>query len=606
METKEKKPFLLIGTFRNEKIKNEIHLSGREVISKNLTSSPRNWDEIIKFLVKNGEEISCVVLSLSESVLLIAQCSSYREKYNKILGLLEHLPHIIFLYEDNLFGKFNIFNQRYYEKYLFYDEFFHNREIFDRLSKEYSYYSNDLREEIVSEYFFNTIIPATFIAEEEEWKNLWNNRAAMGFGDELYIQSSLFGSEDLYEHSAFSAFIGSLRGEMALTKEERKIFVELSSQQKLSFINKRFIELREKYEGQGRRSPDELTNTDYEIIEKIERLIESPDFEKSVNDAGNWSQREWALFQYYLKEKRYSQDKKISKACETISAYIEELHEKKLNVCSYKYTNDIVRCIREYLENEDKNIVFRSYILKDRIWANELESFLQLFQDYITQLRGINISFEQRRTDIGTIYVIQSSDSTLVKSEFNQYVSDFDFFLTNCDRNIDEARETLMSLSCSEETVDYYLQKFQKGARRLKIDIRQEYERKMMQLRHSIENEALDGQALQEFQLPTQMMVPSIVVQNLNYVTAAGSQQQIILGTYNYNKTDEQLLEYVRTLSDNQADLETELRILKDAKARSAERTSAFEKLKKFLSDHASEIGSIAFRLLKSYLESML
>ena len=127
-----------------------------------------------------------------------------------------------------------------------------------------------------------------------------------------------------------------------------------------------------------------------------------------------------------------------------------------------------------------------------------------------------------------------------------------------------------------------------------------------MQLRHSIENEALDGQTSQEFQLPTQMMVPSIVVQNLNYLKAEGPQQQIIFGTYTYNKTDEQLLEYVRTLSDNQADLETELRILKDAKASSTERTSAFEKLKKFLSDHAGEIGSIAFKLLKSYLESML
>lgn len=606
METREKKPFLLVGTFRNEKIKNEIHLSGREVISKNLTSSPKNWDEIINFLEKKSDEISCVILSLSESVLLIAQCPSYREKYRKILGILEHLPHIIFLYEDNLFGKFNIFNQRYYAKYLFYDDFFDNREKFDRLSREYDYYCNDLREEIVNEYFFNTIVPATFVAEEEEWKNLWNNRAAMGFGEELCIQLSLFGDEDLYDHSAFSSFIESLRGEMALTEDERKKFAKLNNQQKLSFINNRFIELREKYERQGRRSSDELTETDYEIIKKIEKLIKSPQFEESVNDNDNWSQKEWELFQYYLKEKRYSQDEKISKACETISAYIEELHEKKLNVCSYKYTNDIVRCIREYLENEDKNIVFRSYILKDRIWANELESFLQLFQDYITQLRGINISFEQRRTDIGTIYVIQSTDSDLVKSEFNQYVSDFDFFLTNCDRNIGEARETLISLNCSEEAVDYYLQKFQKGARRLRIDIRQEYERKMMQLRHSIENEALDGQTSQEFQLPTQMMVPSIVVQNLNYLKAEGPQQQIIFGTYTYNKTDEQLLEYVRTLSDNQADLETELRILKDAKASSTERTSAFEKLKKFLSDHAGEIGSIAFKLLKSYLESML
>lgn len=606
MESKEKKPFLLIGTFKNEKITNEIHLSGRDVISKNLTSSPKNWDEIISFLNKKGDEISCVVLSLSESVLLIAQCPGYREKYEAIIELLKTLPHIIFLYEDNLFGKFNIFNQHYYAKYLFYDDFFTNREIYERLTREYDSYCEDLHEEIVSAYFFNTIVPATFVADEEEWRNLIKNHGAMGFGEEVYVQLSLFGDQEQYDSASFSAFVESLRDEMAFSDEERKTFITLNSQQKQALINKKFNKLREKYSNQGRHSVDELADIEYNAIEKIEKLILSPEFENLVNSRDAWSKTEWELFQHYLKEKRYSHDEKISKACETISAYIESLHEKKLNVCSYKYTNDIVRCIRDYLENEDKNIVFRSYILKDRIWANELESFLRLFQDYISQLRGINISFEQRRTDIGTIYVIQSTDSALVKSEFNQYVSDFDRFLSNCECNIDDARETLKSLNCNEETVDFYLQKYQKGARRLRVDIKQEYERKMLQLRHSIENEALEGKPFQEFQLSPQVLVPSVVIENLNYLQAEGPQQQIFCGTYFYNKTDEQLLEYIRTLSDNQADLETELRILKDKKASNTEKSTSFEKLKKFLSDHAVEIGSLAFKMFKSYLEGML
>ena len=104
------KSFILIGTFRNEKIVNELHLAGKETISKNLTSSPDNWGRIIELLRKKKDSIDCVALSLSESVLLIAQCQSYKEKFNEIINLIQDIPHMIFLYEDNRFSKFNIFN----------------------------------------------------------------------------------------------------------------------------------------------------------------------------------------------------------------------------------------------------------------------------------------------------------------------------------------------------------------------------------------------------------------------------------------------------------------------------------------------------------------
>jgi len=161
MSKKESKPALLIGTFKNEKIVNEIHLSGREVVSKNLTSSPENWDRIIA-LLKERDMFSCVFLSLSESVLLIAQCKSYKEKFYQIVCLLEEIPHLVFIYRDNLFGEYNIFNTKYYEKYLFYDDFFANRATFKNLQQNYHEYSDNLRDSIIEYYFFGTIIPAAF------------------------------------------------------------------------------------------------------------------------------------------------------------------------------------------------------------------------------------------------------------------------------------------------------------------------------------------------------------------------------------------------------------------------------------------------------------
>ena len=193
-----------------------------------------------------------------------------------------------------------------------------------------------------------------------------------------------------------------------------------------------------------------------------------------------------------------------------------------------------------------------------------------------------------------------------MKSEFQQYVSEFDFFLTECDQNIEEARAVLESLDCTQKDIDYYLQKFQTGARRLKIDIRQEYERKMLQLRHSIENEALDNQTTLSFQLPSHALSPSVVIENLTFFEGQGNTQQIIYGSYDYNENDKILMAYIEKLASNQEELETELKILKDKKASVSEKTTAFEKLKRFLSDNAVEIGSVAFKLIKGYLEMQL
>ena len=606
---KDNKMFLLIGTFRNEKIINELHLAGKEIVSKNLTSSPDNWDRINAFIKKNRNNIDCIAFSLSESILLISQCETYKKRFFKMLNLIKDITHMIFLYEDNRFSKFNIFNTRYYKKYLFYDDFFVNREAFKRLLDEYSIYSTEVKENIISDYFYNVLLPAAFLSEEDEWNLIKKSDLSSPFPfDQISLFDSLnsINNEDeltsrYLKKNRIISFIDSLRSELKLTKEEREVFLKLPSYEQIAFIDNKCQDIREKYisNAQGK-------NIDFNLIES---LLKSDEFLNSMNESENWRDCEWKVFETYLKEKHLCEDKEIRKAINSMNEIIEKIYEMKFNIITYKYSNDIVRYIRDYIENEGKSVVFRSYILKDQIWANELDDFLSLFQEYVIKIRGVDISFVQRKTDIGTIYVLTSSNKEVAKSEFPRYVSEFNTFLDYCDNNVSKAKEVLESFNIDESDVSKYIFEFQKRTRRLMVDIRQEFEIKMLECRHAIENEALENTLttshLSLINLP-QKIEPSIVIDNLNVFELNETTAPIVFGNYTYNNNDQQIIDYIRKYAEDKAELETELRILKDKKLGRDDKVSAFEKIKTFLGNHALDIGEIAFKTLCKYLEGLL
>ena len=608
MKSENKKTVLLIGTFRNEKITNEIHLSGREIISKNLTSSPSNWDSIIRLIKVNGDDYDFIALSLNETVLLIAQCEAYRKKFYKIVDLLKDKRHVIFVYEDNLFGKFNIFNTDYYSKYLFYDDFFTNREHFKDLTEWYSQDSASLREDIARTYLFNTIIPALCFAEEEEWERIYCNyiRNSRSYDFEIYDATSMGltkKDKEINQRVAeLGAFFSRLRETMFFSPSEQFEFDLLDRQGKMHFVQEKFAALRKEYTA--------LINENIDLIEPIEKQILNSELCDPRTDREQWEKREWTLFRIYLKEKRYEEDKEIALAIERMRELITHLFEQELNVYSFKYSNDIVLNLRDFLDNEESGIVFRSYILKDQIYAHELDKLLSLFQEYITKIRGVDVAFELRKTDIGTVYVIHSKDKSVVKDNFQRYVDEFGIFLQQCDADIDEVRKTMRELNYSAEEVELYLSRFRTEAHRIQLDLRHEYQLKMLKLRQSIETDIALQKEQSDYGLQTlpdvSPAIPGVLVNSLTIVAKDSAKAQIVFGNPQYNDTDKRLLEYISQLSSDKDSLETELRILKDNALSKNEKRGAFKKLMKFLSDHASDIGSIAFKLFKQYLESQV
>jgi len=90
----------------------------------------------------------------------------------------------------------------------------------------------------------------------------------------------------------------------------------------------------------------------------------------------------------------------------------------------------------------------------------------------------------------------------------------------------------------------------------------------------------------------------------------SGNHYKVILGDYTYNETDKKLLDFVKEIAKQNneqiKELTEELQILKDAKANGEQKRTAWVKLKEFLTEHALDIGKIAFKLLEEYLDGLL
>jgi len=75
-----------------------------------------------------------------------------------------------------------------------------------------------------------------------------------------------------------------------------------------------------------------------------------------------------------------------------------------VEIAPYVRLAEITAIATSFLENRERNLIFRLYVPSGRIWAAEADRFLQLFQDYLSRIDRLSVRLDQRRTDHGTIY----------------------------------------------------------------------------------------------------------------------------------------------------------------------------------------------------------
>ena len=586
---------LLVGSFNNQAILNEVYMARRNAKTRRLTSSPNNWREIIDDILTANDNGRPVFVNFSEAILLIACNPVYKEIYIELLNCLAESKHIIFLYQDAYLGKFNIFNKPFYTKYLFYewsnseDPRFGDERIFSHAELVRQTYV-----ETVNQYCDEVLSGCSSVLGDEQKNKILDD-----------IKCNFLSSVDRREFFDIEHLRSTDSFQKAQRLSQRFVMLSLAiSEEEIDYRKKRLYSTYSYPEIRDRGLPFEGDGFSPFANEENEDILREV-FNKKGLDKPSGK----LFFEYWLRKNLIEKNTDVSKAISDLNWAISQITERQLNVVPYLHSIEFVSAIRDFFAEAEKRTIYTRYIYKDQLFAFEFERFLSLFQDYISKVKNCNIVFEELKTDIGTVYAIKTADTAISKDNFNEYIQEFADFLENCDFDTSLAMSLIKNTQLTEQQKSNLVHRFQKEARRLKLDIKHEAERGMLQLRQKYENLSIEGYDNSLFNDNIAIQLgdkPITSIVQIDKYFAGNVSSQTIYGDVLYNDMDTQLFELINQYAQSNQELIDALKILKDDATPNEQKNESSTKLKKFLATTASKIGDVGFKLLTKYLESLL
>ncbi|MGB3762516.1 MAG: hypothetical protein WA966_04775 [Ornithinimicrobium sp.] len=320
------------------------------------------------------------------------------------------------------------------------------------------------------------------------------------------------------------------------------------------------------------------------------------------------------------------------------------LRERGLDVAPYRTNVERSIMANSFLEDHERHLLFRLYVPSGRLYAQEAETLLGLFRDWLGQTGRSGIRQEGYSTTAGQVFEFFSAEGEPVGG-VTRYFQDFSEFLDSCVSSPEAAISQLTSTGLEESAATRVVSRFGTQAKRLTLDLKQRREERALSLKHQFENllmeaEGLDGgelDALIDTLLPPPTVggvalrarpdlgrasnlatsvtpvaspspstgQPTVVNFNPQFINeVAGSVVQNIQGTVNVGPEVHELLDLVaRFGGTEQAQLESAVYELEDGGARAEDRIVARGRLKRFLADLGNRGLGIGLDVLQKYVE---
>jgi len=283
-----------------------------------------------------------------------------------------------------------------------------------------------------------------------------------------------------------------------------------------------------------------------------------------------------------------------------------------------------------------RTLLLRIYIPADRLYAAEAHKLLSLFREWLVTARGRRIRQSGYSTASGEVFEFYAEDSVQaseVKADLQEEFDSFSGFLWLCSKDPTAATDLLASTGLGRASSMDLVARFGKEARRLQIDLRQERERRILILRHSLEGEMLDTGADLTEQASSQIatllerlipgpsapesltlltahrvrQLPAPVTVNINPQIISAMESTIIQnvhGAVNLAPQAKELLVLVDRFGGREkSTLQSAVYELEDSEAPPEARSAARLRLKKFLGELTGTARNIGVDLLQKYLE---
>lgn len=286
-------------------------------------------------------------------------------------------------------------------------------------------------------------------------------------------------------------------------------------------------------------------------------------------------------------------------------------------------------------DDDQPDLLFRIYIPSERLYAAETARLLSLYRDWLITTRGHGVRQSGYRTASGEMYEF-FTDTSVYQVELREEFDNFSDFLTLCSTDSSAAADMLIPFGLGRANSTEFVARIGREVRRLQMDLSHERERRILVIRHTLEEELMD----RGIELPT---VPSAQLHALidrlvpgasasaSLALLAGSQspqtsthfalninQQIInalestivqnvQGTVNIGPEAKELLALIQRSRDKDSPLlEAAVYQLEDKDAPPADRSSAKRRLKQFLTKVSESIQDVSLGLLEKYLEDKM
>ena len=319
---------------------------------------------------------------------------------------------------------------------------------------------------------------------------------------------------------------------------------------------------------------------------------------------------------------------------ETRLAVNRLLDEHDLNVVPYRTNAEVSVLASAFVEDNEKNLLFRIYVPAGRIYAAEAEKLLSLFRAWITEVQGQRVRQDGYRTGSGQVFELFGVGA-LTSSELRDQFDDFSRFLEQCVEDPDGASRVLTGRGVDPRVADEIVRRYGREARRLQLDIRQARESRLLSIRHSLESELIDVAAvgtpawseverIVDSLVPTEVsatLTPAIARHageasprvNVNIITqntiaaVYGSVIQGLQGTANFGIEAQQLMQVIQEYGGADARaLQSDVLELEDPDARPPDRLAARQRLKGFLFRLGGRVEDTALAVLQKYVESKI
>lgn len=349
---------------------------------------------------------------------------------------------------------------------------------------------------------------------------------------------------------------------------------------------------------------------DYDLPYKMQNACDSDS--RVLGDLKDWKEVEDYLFRYGKNRKTNESQKRLQQTLddklfytllrlfgleisgEALFPYIRDMKTfmqeikdiEGLNVVPYESEEDFQSYVDSYL-GESRHIIFQNYILHDKLYADEFDKFLTMFQEYMAKIRKIDIKFEKEQTERGTLYTIKSYSPELVRKDFSDYTEDFHRLLDDIYKQSDDHIETIISkYHLPLESAEALIQKYKRELNRIMIDAKYSCLSKISTFYRNLEEEANNESTVirNEKFLELQAAMPSNVFHpTLPQIDKA--LQEFMNGEPKFDKAYKKVEETINKYADStqKEELLYALNVSFDSGLNNEARENAKQKLTRFL-----------------------